>query len=156
MYYMEYPSPIGPCLLSCDGYGITELRLGVSLPGDVKAESCPVLDAAARWLDDYFRGTCREVDFSLTPRGTAFQQQVWDCLKKIPYGALCTYGDIAREIGCLSPQAVGQAVGRNPIAIIIPCHRVIGARGQFIGYAWGVGKKKWLLEQEARKKEIVP
>ena len=152
MYYMEYPSPLGPCLLVSDGFEITELQIGVPLPADAEAGTCPVLDAAARWLDDYFGGVCRAVDFPLAPQGTAFQQQVWDCLKKIPYGALCTYGDIAREIGCRSPQAVGQAVGRNPIAIIIPCHRVIGAREQLTGYAWGLEKKKWLLEQEARKR----
>ena len=131
-----------------DGYSVTHLLMDLSPSANTKIGNCSVLDAATRWLDDYFRGNPREIDFSLAPQGTAFQKRVWGQLKEIPYGMTCTYGDIAREIGCRSSQAVGQAVGANPIAVILPCHRVIGAKGQLTGYAWGVEKKKWLLEHE--------
>ena len=155
MYCTEFTSPIGPLYVISDGYAITHLLMEPTGSVNIQAENCPVLTAAVRWLYDYFRGNPREVDFPLAPEGTEFQQRVWEQLKTIPYGITCTYGDIAREIGCRSAQAVGQAVGANPIAVIIPCHRVIGAKGQLTGYAWGTEKKKWLLEQEARKKEIV-
>ena len=91
--------------------------------------------------------------------GTPFQKGVWAYLLTIPYGQTCTYGDIAREMATLtgkktmSAQAVGQAVGRNPISIIVPCHRVVGAGGKMTGYAWGIEKKEWLLAHEAGTRE---
>ena len=148
MYCTEFTSPIGSLYLISDGYAITHLLMEPTGSVNIQAENCPVLTAAVRWLYDYFRGNPREIDFPLAPEGTEFQQRVWEQLKTIPYGITCTYGDIARRIGCRSAQAVGQAVGANPIAVIIPCHRCVGAKGQLTGYAWGVEKKKWLLEHE--------
>ena len=109
-----------------------------------------------RWLDVYFSG--RKPDFTppTAPAGTAFQQSVWEILRTIPYGETTTYGAIARRIeqntGCrMSAQAVGGAVGRNPISILIPCHRVIGADGSLTGYAGGLDKKERLLQWEGAR-----
>ena len=106
------------------------------------------------WLDDYFRGIPREIDFQTDPAGTPFQKLIWKFLLEIPYGKTVTYGDLARAAAKAmgkektSAQAVGQAVGRNPIAIIIPCHRCVGAKGKLTGYAYGLDRKAWLLKQE--------
>ena len=114
----------------------------------------PVPEAVKQWLDDYFLGHPGEVSFPLKPKGTVFQQQVWQILLGIPYGHTRTYGDIAREMAALtgkkkmSAQAIGQAVGKNPISILIPCHRVVGAGGKLTGYAGGLENKVWLLEHE--------
>ena len=101
-----------------------------------------------RWLDRYFSGTNPKTLPPLKPQGTAFQQKVWQELLKIPYGETTTYGTIARRLNCRSAQAIGQAVHRNPIAIIIPCHRVIGADGSLTGYASGLEIKLQLLKIE--------
>ena len=85
---------------------------------------------------------------SLCPRGTAFQQRVWQLLQDIPYGETLTYGDIAQRLNCPSAQAVGGAVGKNPLSIMIPCHRVLGSRGHLTGYAGGLDRKNWLLAHE--------
>ncbi len=155
MHFAEYDSPVGKLLLGSDGTALTLLQMGreaqVPLVEDL------VLSAAKRWLDRYFRGENPAVDLPLGPAGTAFQRQVWQILLEIPYGQTRTYGELAREMAHrlgkekMSPQAVGQAVGSNPISILIPCHRVVGARGQLTGYAWGVKKKKWLLEHEKKQ-----
>ena len=114
----------------------------------------PVLQALADWLADYFAGTNRKVGFRLKPKGTPFQEAVWKLLLKIPYGNTTTYGELARKIAAernmtsMSAQAVGGAVGRNPISILIPCHRVIGADGSLTGYASGLDKKIALLQLE--------
>lgn len=104
-----------------------------------------------RWLDTYFAGRNPEHVPPLRPQGTPFQQRVWRKLQEIPYGCTATYGDIARRVGCRSAQAVGQAIGRNPIAIIIPCHRVVGADGSLTGYAYGIETKEKLLQLEQDK-----
>ena len=115
-----------------------------------------------RWLDDYFQGNSREIDFPMAPAGTPFQQLVWKLLLDIPFGRTCTYGQLAKQAAVLtgkekmSPQAVGQAVGRNPIAVIIPCHRVIGGGGRLTGYAWGLERKRWLLAHEQNQQEDTP
>ena len=152
MHFAEYDSPVGTLLLQSDGEHLTGLWMDRECPETTRD---PVLERAMAWLDDYFRGEVREVDVPLAPTGTAFQQQVWQILLTIPYGQARTYGDIAREMAArlgkekMTPQAVGQAVGSNPISILIPCHRVVGAKGQLTGYAWGIEKKKWLLNHEA-------
>ena len=112
-----------------------------------------ILAKVFRWLDDYFAGDPRPIDVPLKPEGTEFQKKVWAALAGIACGQTRTYGDIARDLagqdaGRMSAQAVGQAVGRNPISILVPCHRVVGAKGQMTGYAWGVEKKVWLLRHE--------
>lgn len=160
LYTMTYDSPLGPILVAAE----EEALVGLWLPGQkpdagLLAAACPrdrapQLVAARAWLDRYFCGqrpSPREL--SLAPRGTAFRQQVWRRLCAIPYGQLTTYGAIAREISAetgrtMSAQAVGGAVGHNPISLIIPCHRVVGAGGNLVGYAGGLALKKRLLKYE--------
>ena len=149
MDYCEYPSPVGTLYLTADEGGLTGIWMH-----PVKTEDCPILSQAKAWLDGYFSGNPTGVTFPLNPQGTPFQKQVWEILLTIPYGQTRTYGDIAREIAArtgkkkMSAQAVGQAVGANPIAIAIPCHRVVGAKGKLTGYAGGLDKKEWLLRHE--------
>ena len=149
MDYCKCPSPLGTLYLTADEGGLTGIWMHPE-----KTEDFPVLSQAKVWLDSYFAGNPAEISFPLNPQGTAFQQQVWDILLTIPYGQTRTYGDIAREIAArtgkkeMSAQAVGQAVGANPIAIAIPCHRVVGARRKLTGYAGGLEKKEWLLRHE--------
>lgn len=149
MDYFEYPSPVGPLYLTADDAGLTGIWMHPE-----KTEDFPVLAQAKGWLNSYFSGNPKEWVFPLNPHGTAFQRQVWEILLTIPYGQTRTYGEIAREMAALrgkqkmSAQAVGQAVGKNPISILIPCHRVIGANGALTGYAGGLAKKEWLLHHE--------
>lgn len=154
-YYAEYISPMGNLLLTSDGEALTGLWIGRDAPEDtVSLDTLPALQKVGVWLDAYFRGEPREIDFPLAAGGTAFQKLVWELLLQIPYGETSTYGAIAREIARqmgkekMSAQAVGQAVGRNPINIIVPCHRVVGAKGELTGYAGGLDKKIWLLNHE--------
>lgn len=109
-----------------------------------------VFDEVRRWLDIYFSG--REPDFMppLLLRGTSFQQRVWEALLTIPYGQTVTYGELAHQLGCRSAQAVGGAVGRNPISIIVPCHRIVGTNGSLTGYAGGLDRKRALLQLEQK------
>lgn len=158
--YAEYESPLGQILLMSDGEALTGLWMNRESPQDtVSPESQPVFQKAAAWLDAYFRGEERTIDFPLVPAGTDFQRQVWKLLLEIPFGKTVTYGSIAREMAeitgkeKMSAQAVGGAVGRNPIWIIIPCHRVVGAKGQLTGYAGGIDRKLWLLRHEGWKGE---
>jgi methylated-DNA-[protein]-cysteine S-methyltransferase len=110
-----------------------------------------VLELAAAQIREYFAGERRAFDIPLEPKGTAFQRLVWDALLEIPYGVSCSYGDIAKAIRRpAASRAVGAANGRNPIAIIVPCHRVIGASGSLTGYGGGLPTKQWLLAHEAK------
>jgi methylated-DNA-[protein]-cysteine S-methyltransferase len=119
------------------------------ISGLPRQDALPFFDVVRHWLDDYFAGKHREIDFLLSPAGTDFQRKVWEILLSISYGETTTYGAIAKQLGeKMSAQAVGQAVGRNPISIIIPCHRCVGAKGQLTGYAGGLDQKKWLLTHE--------
>src|SRR5215470_15062891 len=106
--------------------------------------------AVAAQLDEYFAGTRTEFDLPLAPRGTPFQLAVWAELTRIPYGATLSYGEVATALGksLVASRAVGLANGRNPISIIVPCHRVIGADGSLTGYGWGVERKEWFLRHE--------
>lgn len=109
----------------------------------------PVLTRTERWLSRYFAGQNPDPkELPLAPRGSEFRRSVWKLLLTIPYGQVTTYGAIAKALGCKSAQAVGGAVGHNPISIIIPCHRVVGSGGQLTGYAGGLDKKVFLLELE--------
>jgi methylated-DNA-[protein]-cysteine S-methyltransferase len=146
-------SPIGTLRL----YGSDAALTFVHLPdSDEAAPDAPtgktaVLAATAAQLREYFAGKRREFDLPLAAEGTAFQRSVWRVLSKIPYGETWSYGDVARRIGQpTASRAVGAANGRNPIAIIVPCHRVIGASGALTGYGGGMPAKKWLLAHEAR------
>ena len=142
-----YKSPIGIITLVSDGTSLTELNLGES-HDLMEQHKFSIFTETRRWLDLYFSGKKPDFIPSLNPKGTPFQQKVWQELLKIPYGQTTTYGAIAKRIGCRSAQAVGQAVHRNPIAIIIPCHRVIGADGSLTGYASGLDLKQKLLQIE--------
>lgn len=107
-----------------------------------------ILQEAASWLDTYFEGNPTAISINLAPKGTLFQQNVWEALCHIPYGETITYGQLATQVACQSAQAVGAAIGRNPLSLFIPCHRVIAADGQLRGYAGGLDKKAWLLKHE--------
>ena len=154
-YTATYSSPVGTIVIESDGETLTGLRFG---EGKTQTTlSLPIFDEVTRWLDDYFAGRQTEnavmgakTDgrIAVRPKGTAFQQRVWQALLTIPYGETVSYGELARMVGCKSAQAVGQAVGANPIALIIPCHRVIAAHGKIGGYEYGIEIKKRLLEQE--------
>lgn len=162
MYAVIYASPLGKLLLTCRDEGLTGIWFDRELPDGLQ-QAHPILQQTARWLDDYFRGENPAVALPLAPEGTVFQKQVWQLLLEIPWGETRTYGDLAREMAVcrgkekMSAQAVGQAVGRNPISILIPCHRVIGSRGKLTGYAWGVDRKIRLLRHEGQRieKDIV-
>jgi methylated-DNA-[protein]-cysteine S-methyltransferase len=144
---MKLDSPLGPLtLVARDG----ALAM-VSLPGFSALESAhdPVLDEAARQLDAYFAGKRRSFDLPLKASGTDWQKRVWNALCAIPFGETATYGDIARALGQpTATRAVGAANGRNPIPIVVPCHRVIGADGTLTGYGGGLPTKRWLLAHE--------
>lgn len=116
------------------------------------------LDEARRQLEEYFSGTRTEFDLEVRPEGAPFEQAVWSALREIPYGETTSYGEIARRIGKPeAARAVGAANGRNPVSIVIPCHRVIGSDGRLTGYGWGVDRKSWLLDHEqGRQALLVP
>lgn len=156
MFFTVMDSPVGKLLLVSDGTDLTGLYIGrPAEPGWKRQDELPVFAQVRRWLEDYFGGSPGEIgSLPLLTEGTPFQREIWKLLLTIPYGKTCTYGDIAREMARItgkkkmSAQAVGQAVGNNPISIIIPCHRVVGAKGKLTGYAWGIEKKEWLLRHE--------
>ncbi len=144
-----YCSPLGDIVLTSDGSALTGLRFAEATNGE-PAQDIPPLADACRWLDLYFSGAKPDFTPRLAPQGTPFQQSVWGELPAIPYGHTVSYGYIAQRLRCRSAQAVGGAVGRNPIALIIPCHRVIGSNGQLTGYAYGLDRKQWLLSHETQ------
>ena len=152
LYYSYYASPVGLLCMETDGDNLTGLYFAEGAKYDYA--DFPVFTSVRNWLDAYFSGQPYVPDFPIHLVGTFFQLQVWDLLKSIPYGKTITYGDIAREIALqtgrekMSSQAVGQAVGRNPVSIIIPCHRVVGSGKRLTGYAGGLDKKRWLLLHE--------
>lgn len=157
-YHLRYFSPVGQLLLTSDGTHLTGLWMdrqptAQSLPG----ENVPVLLQTQNWLDRYFRGEAPAMTIPLAAEGTPFQKRIWQFLLEIPYGATASYGELAKKAAKamgkekMSSQAVGGAVGRNPISIIIPCHRCIGADGTLTGYAGGLERKQWLLDHEKGK-----
>ncbi|HEX4933409.1 MAG TPA: methylated-DNA--[protein]-cysteine S-methyltransferase [Gemmatimonadaceae bacterium] len=155
VYYTTMPSPLGDLLLTGDGRHLTGLYMTPHQHGPARGDAWVRRDDlfadARRQLEEYFAGTRVTFEIPLAPDGTEFQRRVWMALRDIPYARTVSYGDIAREIG--NPKgvrAVGLANGRNPISIIVPCHRVIGANGSLTGYGGGLDRKRWLLEHEAR------
>ena len=159
-YIYQRPTPLGEILLSSDGEALTGLWfVGQKYYADTlfsshEARRVPVFEAADRWLTAYFSGQIPGFTPPLRPKGTPFRRAVWDILLTIPYGQTMTYGEIASVIAArqglphMSAQAVGGAVGRNPISLIIPCHRVVGVGGRLTGYAGGLDRKDWLLAME--------
>ena len=169
-FYTTIESPVGPLFLGGSAAGIhrlvflepdeSRLRTVYTLSGSIEAlerdagePAVPDAEAAAegvRQLEGYFDGTRVAFDLRLAPRGTAFQLAVWEALTTIPVGETRSYGDVASMVGAPSAsRAVGMANGRNPIAIIVPCHRVVGANGTLTGYGGGLHRKRWLLEHES-------
>ncbi len=158
IYAQHYASPLGEMLLACDEVGL----VGVWFEGQryypeiasFQFVSRPILSQTVEWLENYFKGLKPAYLPPLHLRGSDFQLEVWSLLCEISYGEIVTYSDLARRIAArrglssMSAQAVGGAVGRNPISILIPCHRVVGANGSLIGYAGGLERKEWLLKWE--------
>ena len=162
VYRARYRSPMGEIVMASNGRAIVGLWFEGQkyfgsglLEAAVDAENAEEFHKAKDWLDRYFAGNRPEIsELRLEPSGSEFRQIVWKMLCQIPYGAVITYGEIAkriaraRSVGSFSSQAVGGAVGHNPISIIIPCHRVVGAGGSLTGYAGGIDKKIELLKLE--------
>ena len=148
-----YDSPLGRVTMASDGAALTGLwfegqkHFGAGLSPEAEQKQLPVFDCAVRWLDLYFSG--RDPGFAppLAPRGTAFQRTVWDELLRIPFGATVTYSQLAARVKT-SARAIGSAVARNPVSLIIPCHRAVGANGDLVGYAGGTERKRLLLSME--------
>ncbi len=151
-YSYTFETTIGKLRITEDDSAITGLELPSALKEtDEEHDETPLLLEAARQLGDYFSGKLTVFSLPLAPAGTPFMKQVWDQLLKVPYGQTCSYKDIAVAIHRpLAVRAVGMANHRNPIAIIIPCHRIIGANGSLIGYGGGLPLKQTLLDHEKR------
>lgn len=162
MYYAtDFESPLGRLRLASDGEALTGLWIegqkyfGGAMKGMAEDDALPVFEKTKDWLCRYFAGKRPKIsELPLAPIGGEFRQGVWQILCGIPYGQVTTYGEIAKKMAekmgrtSMSAQAAGGAVGHNPISIIIPCHRVVGANGSLTGYAGGIDKKIWLLEHE--------
>ncbi|HET7328797.1 MAG TPA: methylated-DNA--[protein]-cysteine S-methyltransferase [Nocardioidaceae bacterium] len=145
------PSPVGELLLQTDGTHLTAIRFEPwEQPDGARDDGHPLLVDARAQLLAYFAGERESFDLVLAARGTDFQQRVWQQLRRIPYGSTVTYGEIARALGLVAgaSRAVGLANGRNPLPIVVPCHRVIGSNGTLTGYAGGVDRKQTLLGLE--------
>lgn len=161
-YSSNYQSPFGSITLISDGNNLVNLFIehqkyseNILSSDFVRQENHPVFNTTKKWLDNYFEGTNPPVDhLPLSPVGSDFRQVVWKLVREIPYGQVTAYGEIARQIAqargikAMSSQAVGGAIGHNPISIIIPCHRVVGANGNLIGYGGGIEMKIKLLKHE--------
>ena len=155
MYFStNYSSPLGEMLIVSDGEAICGVwfygqKYFPSLDNLIENNDLTIFKDVKNWFDDYFKGNNPKINFKLMPLGSEFRQKVWKILLEIPYGQTLTYGEIASRISSsMSAQAVGGAVGHNPISIIIPCHRVLGANGKLTGYAGGLDKKIKLLKLE--------
>lgn len=159
-------TPLGEMLAASDGSALTGLwfegqkhfAAGLNLPGEAK--KLPLFDEVKRQLEDYFNGSLRRFSVALRPHGTPFCQSVWNLLEEIVYGETVTYGELATRLNAetnrkTSARAVGIAVGLNPISIIIPCHRVVGAGGKLTGYAGGLERKRSLLKIEGVRLETL-
>ncbi len=156
-FVQYYASPLGRLTLASDGNRLTGLWLeeqkyyAETLDNNHQEQDLPIFTITKKWLELYFKGRCPNFMPEIYLKGTDFQKNVWRELLEIPYGQTITYGEIAKKLAKdkgtahMSAQAVGVAVGHNPIAIIIPCHRVIGTRGKLVGYSGGLERKEKLL-----------
>ena len=148
--YTVVDSPIGPLTLAESDGAVAGLWMAAQSPTDLGGRDGTVLPALREQLAGWFAGELTDFDVPLAATGTAFQQRVWVALRTIPYGATWTYGQLAAAIGNpAASRAVGLANGRNPISIVVPCHRVVGSGGALTGYAGGIERKRWLLDHEA-------
>lgn len=155
IYYTYLESPIGRLLLTSDGTSLTGLYMEphrhgpTSTEGWMRDDEAAPFPTARKQLEAYFAGELQEFDVPLAPQGTPFQQRVWNELCNIPFGQTWSYGELARRIGQpTASRAVGLANGKNPISVIVPCHRVIGANGKLVGYGGGLDRKSTLLQLE--------
>jgi methylated-DNA-[protein]-cysteine S-methyltransferase len=156
-YYTRIESPIEPLLLASDGESLTSLFMVTQRHGPFFSESwirddnAKPFAEARRQMEAYFAGELTEFDLPLNMTGTEFQKTVWRELLNIPFGVTISYGELAERVGNPSAsRAVGAANGRNPISIIVPCHRVIGSNGKLTGYGGGIERKEWLLAHESK------
>lgn len=148
MFRSYLSSPVGTLEIHADEHALLSVQFCDSA---LPAEENALTRETRAQLNAYFLGELMQFDLPLKPTGTAFQQQVWQQLIRIPYAETCSYKEVAEQVGQIKAmRAVGAANGRNPIAIIVPCHRVIGSNGRLTGYAGGLQRKAWLLEHEAR------
>lgn len=161
---LAFPSPVGELLLTASDRALRSVQFPNSpmVPVSVTWSSPAfprsagrrggteeILERTGAQLAEYFAGTRTAFDLPLDPSGTAFERRVWDALRAIPYGTTVSYGELARRLGDVrATRAVGAANGKNPIPIIVPCHRVVGSRGELTGFGGGVERKRWLLEHE--------
>jgi methylated-DNA-[protein]-cysteine S-methyltransferase len=159
--FTRVSSPVGELVLAASGAALTGVYFNPSRHGPPPTEGAGcveddgrglaggVLARAGQQLGEYFAGTRTTFDIPLDAPGTAFQRRVWDALRAIPYGTTLSYGELARRLGDVrATRAVGAANGKNPIPIIVPCHRVVGANGALTGFGGGLDRKRWLLEHE--------
>jgi methylated-DNA-[protein]-cysteine S-methyltransferase len=158
--FTVFESPVGPLLLAGEAHALQVLAFAHGRSGTPDPSWLPdtagVLDPVRRELDSYFDGELREFRVPLAPRGTTFQESVWRSLRDIPYGETISYGELARRVGDpRAVRAVGAANGANPIAIIVPCHRVIGANGSLIGFGGGLPIKRALLDLERGERRLL-
>lgn len=149
---MNYDSPIGNIVLKSDGYSLVECYFSDEEENEEKNIGNVVLEETVQWLDDYFKGNKPLIkDLPIKFKGTEFQLKVWNELLKIPYGSTISYKELGKIIfgeKNISSQAIGRAVSKNKLLVIVPCHRVIGSKGDLVGYAGGIDRKKYLLDHE--------
>ena len=145
-----YETPVGKLCVGEED-GVIVRTTWSKIPTEYILEETELILQCKMQLDEYFRGERKTFDLPLAPKGTDFQKKVWNALKEIPYGETRTYGEIAAAVGNpKAARAVGMANNKNPIGIIIPCHRVVGVDGKLVGYAGGMDKKEWLLQLERK------
>lgn len=155
MIYAHCPTPLGKLTFTAQQGALTSLLFAGQAPEGRHAPEDALLKEAVRQLGEYFAGGRTAFDLPMTPRGTPFQLEVWRALRAIPFGETASYGDIARAIGRpRAVRAVGAANGKNPLAIVVPCHRVIGSNGTLTGYAGGLDLKRWLLSHEGGRRAL--
>ncbi len=150
-YRAQISSPLGPLTITGSSHAVESVGwdFDKTLTAGTTTHSSPLLDECARQLQAYFDGRLTAFDVPVAPAGTAFQQRVWQRLMDISFGQTLSYGQLAQRLDPPSaPRAIGSAVGRNPISLIIPCHRIVGSSGNLIGYAGGLDRKEWLLTHE--------
>ncbi len=144
---------MGTAKIEGDLHGITSISV-IDRETEMKSNISPELEEAVRQIEEYFLGKRKEFTFKLNPTGTEFQKKVWDELLKIPFGKTISYLDLSKKLGDPKAiRAVAAANGKNPIWIVIPCHRVVGSKGEMVGYAGGIHRKKWLLNHERTEKQ---
>jgi methylated-DNA-[protein]-cysteine S-methyltransferase len=164
MYYVtSMPSPVGELRIIAGERGLRAILWGADDAARVAAvdvadlieQRTPILDMAVAQLEEYFAGTRRQFDLPLDPVGTPFQQSAWMVLRGIPYGRTISYGEQAKQLGDpKKARAVGAANGKNPLSIVVPCHRVVGSSGHLTGFAGGLDAKSWLLDHERNPRLI--